>query len=210
MDRRTQGRTLDPALCPVQAWARAYIRVMTLFPHNTLTTPISALRDHDGHTVHITASKVTQLLQSTCRAAGGYSRFGIHPHSLGTRSIRSGAAMALFLNNHSADKIQLLGRWRSNAFLRYIRPQALEWTDAMARDMAQTREFLDLNHGDESDHDMKSKEWRKLGMMPSFPIHPKANNGQEIVERSNRTPMGVSGISPNKNRKLAPPRSRVG
>ena len=38
----------------------------------------------------------------------------------------------------------ILGRWSSDAFLDYIHPQVLEWTNLMAHDMAQSRKFLDL------------------------------------------------------------------
>ena len=57
---------------------------------------------------------------------GGESFFGFHPHEIGNRSIRPGAAMALFLSDHSPAKIMILGRWKSDAFLDYIRPQVLE------------------------------------------------------------------------------------
>ena len=46
--------------------------------------------------------------------------------------------MALFLMDHSVTKIMLLGRWSSDAFLNYIRPQVLEWTNQLSRDMITT------------------------------------------------------------------------
>lgn len=52
--------------------------------------------------------------------------------------------MALFLANHPIEKIKILGRWRSDAFLSYIRPQVLEWTNLMAKDMSDGKGFLDL------------------------------------------------------------------
>ncbi len=70
--------------------------------------------------------------------------FGFHPHKIGNRSIRSGAAMALFLKDHSTAKIMILGRWSSDAFLVYIRPQVLEWTNNMSRDMVSFDSFLDV------------------------------------------------------------------
>lgn len=42
------------------------------------------------------------------------------------------AAMALFLKDHSIEKITILERWYSDAFMGYIRPQVLEWTNIMA------------------------------------------------------------------------------
>jgi len=53
--------------------------------------------------------------------------------------------MALFLMDHSVEKIMILGRCSSNAFMVYIRPQVLEWTNIMAQDMAKAGSFHDLN-----------------------------------------------------------------
>jgi hypothetical protein len=58
-------------------------------------------------------------------------------HEIVYKSIRSGAAMALFLTNTHTDRIMILGRWGSNAFLAYIRPQVLEWTTNMSTSMVQ-------------------------------------------------------------------------
>jgi hypothetical protein len=52
--------------------------------------------------------------------------------------------MALFLKDHSTAKIMILGRWSSDAFLVYIRPQVLEWTNNMSRDMVSFDSFLDV------------------------------------------------------------------
>ena len=46
--------------------------------------------------------------------------------------------MALFLQDHSTAKIMILGRWSSAAFLRYIRPQVMEWTADMSTQMVDT------------------------------------------------------------------------
>ena len=54
--------------------------------------------------------------------------------------------MSLFMTNHSAERIKILGRWSSDAFLAYIRPQVLEWTNTMAGDMTKVKSFMDLNH----------------------------------------------------------------
>ena len=61
---------------------------------------------------------------------------------IGTRSIRSGAAMGLFLAGISVDKIKMLGRWSSDAFLVYIRPQVLEWTNNMSSEMIKNNSFF--------------------------------------------------------------------
>ena len=52
--------------------------------------------------------------------------------------------MALFLQHHSSTHIMILGRWKSDAFLAYIRPQVLEWTNNMSPDMISFNDFIDL------------------------------------------------------------------
>ena len=79
-----------------------------------------------------------------CRLHGGVKRFGFHPEEIGNRSIRSGAAMALFLNDVSSDKIMILGRWKSKAFLDYIRPQVVQWTRLYSVDMISFNNFFKL------------------------------------------------------------------
>ena len=52
--------------------------------------------------------------------------------------------MALFLADHSPAKIMILGRWSSDAFLVYIRPQVMEWTNNMSEDMIGLDSYWDL------------------------------------------------------------------
>ena len=52
--------------------------------------------------------------------------------------------MALFLNDHSSDKIMILGRWKSKAFLDYIRPQVVQWTRLFSNDMISFNNFFEL------------------------------------------------------------------
>lgn len=51
--------------------------------------------------------------------------------------------MSLFLMKHRVHKIMILGRWSSDAFLVYIRPQVLEWTNNMSCEMINNESFLD-------------------------------------------------------------------
>ena len=52
--------------------------------------------------------------------------------------------MSLFLMDHHPHKIMILGRWSSEAFLVYIRPQVLEWTNNMSHDMIRFDSFTDI------------------------------------------------------------------
>ena len=163
-DRRTQGRSRR-YLCPVRAWARVCRRVITTCKKVNASTQVCQLGDSKGRITHVTSSRVRDLLRLTCNRFSKEKGYGIDEHELGTRSIRSGAAMALFLQDHSVEKIKILGRWSSDAFLVYIRPQVLEWTNIMARDMASNKDFRDLNRDSSRSH--RSVK-RHEGTMPSF------------------------------------------
>jgi hypothetical protein len=78
--------------------------------------------------------------------------FGYGSTKIGNKSIRSGAAMSLFLRNVSATQIILLGHWLSKVFLAYIQPQVLEWTSNMSRSMIKIDSFLDPSSHDVADH----------------------------------------------------------
>ena len=53
----------------------------------------------------------------------GEEKLGILMKEVGTHSIRSGAAMAMYLGECPVYTIMMIGRWSSDAFLRYIRKQ---------------------------------------------------------------------------------------
>ena len=53
--------------------------------------------------------------------------------------------LSLFLADHPPSKIMILGRWLSDAFLDYIRPQVLEWTNNVSTDMINFDSFWDLS-----------------------------------------------------------------
>jgi hypothetical protein len=114
-------------------------------PHSRLywqKTTINTIRIN-GKILQIDNAFTRKLFRDTCRNFGGKVNFGFDPHEIGNKSLRSGAAMSLFLQNVSGDRIMILGRWASRAFLDYIRPQVLEWTNNMSRTMIQNESFLD-------------------------------------------------------------------
>jgi hypothetical protein len=143
MDSRTQRRTLDPQLCPVLRYASQVARILRTVPGFSGSTTINTIAT-DGRVGLITNTYILHILRNTCYTFGGLTTFGFSSNEIGNKSIRSGAAMALFLNDVSTAKIMILGRWASDAFLAYIRPQVLEWTNNMSRDMIVTDSFFDV------------------------------------------------------------------
>ena len=141
---RTQEKTKHPILCPVIRLGRAVQRVLLYIPDADEFTPLCATSSHKIKTDSITSTFTLNLIRNTCRKFGGESFFGFGPMDIGNKSLRSGAAMALFLMRHSSDRIMILGRWKSRAFLDYIRPQVIEWTSCLSGDMISFDNFTDL------------------------------------------------------------------
>ena len=144
MDCRTQQRTEHPFLCPVLRYVSIVQRIHRLVPGWTPQTRVNTIRT-ENKTLRITNTFIRKLLRATCQNFGGKTTFGFDPADIGNKSIRSGAAMALFLQNVSSTRIMLLGRWASEAFLVYIRPQVLEWTNNMSRDMINIDSFFEAD-----------------------------------------------------------------
>jgi hypothetical protein len=92
----------------------------------------------------ITSTFTLDLIRKTCGDQGGKTMFGFDPMEIRNKSLRSGAVMSLFLMKHSSDRIMILGRWKSRAFLDYIRPQVIEWTSCLSGDMISFDNFTDL------------------------------------------------------------------
>jgi hypothetical protein len=147
MDARSQRRSGHSYLCPILRWGSAVQRITATIPDWTDQTTLCSIAI-DDKIMEISNVFVRKLLRHTCFLFGGFTTFGFHPHEIGNRSIRSGAAMSLFLMDHSPAKIMILGRWSSDAFLVYIRPQVLEWTNNMSCDMIHLDSFFDASHRD--------------------------------------------------------------
>jgi len=77
----------------------------------------------------------TQLLKRLRLAASiiGHEKLGFSSNPLGLHSARSGAAMAMYCAGVPVFTIMLLGRWSSDAFLRYIRKQVKEFSTGIVK-----------------------------------------------------------------------------
>ena len=58
----------------------------------------------------------------------GEDKLGFKPEDIGTHSNRCAAAMAMFMDDTPVYMIMLMGWWSSDAFLKYIRRQVLEFS----------------------------------------------------------------------------------
>jgi hypothetical protein len=143
-------RTHDSLLCPVRAWS-AIIRRLRIHSNATVDTPVCSVwcpaskptRAKPGTHSNVTDRDMIQLIRAAARDIGK-DRLGFDPEELGTHSIRSGAAMAMHLDNVQVYTIMLIGRWSSDAFLRYIRPQVMLFTRNISNRMIKHQHFFSV------------------------------------------------------------------
>ena len=72
----------------------------------------------------------------------GEKKLVIKQEEIGTHSLRSGAAMAMHLAEVPVYTIMIMGRWSSDAFLRYIRKQVAQFSQNIAKRMYTTTSFI--------------------------------------------------------------------
>ena len=114
----------DSELCPVTAWSLIVRRILS-YDNTDLSTTVNYV-EINGKPKYIEAKEVMSVIRLTVCLIGSHE-LGFGPDSVGTHSIRSSFAMFLHLNTIPAEKIMLQGRWKSMAFLDYIRPQVSEF-----------------------------------------------------------------------------------
>jgi len=116
-----QAPSGDPHFCPVRAIARRllHLRGAGAPPTQPLASYVSP---SSGSPTLISPSDITQFLRFTVDTMG--PAYGFTSADISARSLRSAGAMALLCANVDSNRIQLLGRWRSDEMLRYLHVQA--------------------------------------------------------------------------------------
>jgi hypothetical protein len=104
-DTVTQIATGDILLCPVRMWA-AIVRRLWSYPGTTWDTKVSSVWN-EGKIEHITSEIMINALNAACESFG-WERLNIQPGDIGTHSIRSGAAMAMYLGDVPVYSIMML------------------------------------------------------------------------------------------------------
>jgi hypothetical protein len=121
----TTQKALDNlTLCVVRA-AATIIRRIQFYPGANKNTPIPAIWKYN-RIKNITSKHITNTLQDAILAIEE-DTLHIAANKIGTHSIHLGAAMAMFLGGCLVFLIMIIGRWSSNAFLRYIWKQVEEF-----------------------------------------------------------------------------------
>jgi hypothetical protein len=105
--------------CPVRATGR---RIRYLRRHNAkCTVPIASLYVRNRRTA-IKAQQITATVRHAMTV--NFHRTGITANDVSARSLRAGGAMALLCGKVDMNLIQMLGRWHSDAMIRYLHMQA--------------------------------------------------------------------------------------
>ena len=138
----------DALLCPVRSWASVVQRVRA-YPGATKETHVNAFLDR-GEIEYIKGKAVRERIRWAV-AAIGKAVLGYGPEDVGTHSIRSGAAMAMFLADTPLFVIMLQGRWSSDAFLRYIRKQVKQFSAGLSAKMVRHEHFFTIPSADRFD-----------------------------------------------------------
>ena len=76
---------------------------------------------------HVTSAEMVAALRDAVRAIRE-DKLGFKSEQVGTHSQRSVAAMAMYLGECPIYTIMMIGRWSSDAFLRYIRKQVEQFS----------------------------------------------------------------------------------
>jgi hypothetical protein len=125
------GNKLDP----VTSWAKIVHRVLSYKKTNLQSQVNTFYHTEHQRLVYITSAQTQAFLKWTVAKLGAKS-LGIQISRVGTHSVRTSCAMLLYMAKVRTAAIMLLGRWKSDAFLLYLRRQVKEFTQGLSEAMA--------------------------------------------------------------------------
>ena len=85
----------------------------------------------DGKLLEFTQDDLLSFFRSNA-ASIGEDKLGFKPEDIGNNLKRCATAMAMFMDNTPVYMIMLMGRWSSDAFLKYIRRQVLQFSKGIS------------------------------------------------------------------------------
>jgi hypothetical protein len=135
----TMSRTSDPILCPV-VQAAAIIRRIRALPDTTSATTLNTYQS-GSRLYQLTATTALQRLRLRATQLGT-TTLGFTADEIGLHSIRTSAAMAMVLSGTPVYMVMLIGRWKSDAFLVYIRKHIAEFTSSVSQNMITITTFF--------------------------------------------------------------------
>ena len=142
----TQPRS-NKEICPVIIWAQVVARVLSYKGTTTNTYVNTVFIGKQRY--YVKATDMFQHISVTVDSM--QDTLGFDGSKVGTHSIRSSLAMALYLARRPITTIMLIGRWCSDAFLLYVRRQVQEFSTGVSADMTQNEHFFTIPDLDFSD-----------------------------------------------------------
>jgi hypothetical protein len=108
---------------------------MEFGPSAPQDTPACAVWHH-GRFEQITSTQTCSALRAACASIGS-AKLGFEPKGADTHLLRSGVAIEIYLAGVPVYTILLIGRWSSDAFLRYIWKQLEQFSKHVLKQIIQ-------------------------------------------------------------------------
>ena len=129
-----QHRSSDD-FCPVKVWTKIKLRILS-YPNTSGKTAVNTFFKN-GQLVQITSEIIRDHLRKFVLSIDPLEKF-YKIKKIGTHTIRTSFAMILHSAKVAAYIIQMMGRWASNAWLRYIRTKIPDFSKNISKLMVQT------------------------------------------------------------------------
>ena len=125
--------------CPVVAAATRITHMQCCVDNGTLNDEsfLFSYIENNGKQGTMT-DKVARTLLRHHVSTTDYITMGLDLQRIGLHSLRASSAMGMYLNGVPFEIIKLIGRWASDAFLRYLRPMIEQFNQNVSALMIQT------------------------------------------------------------------------
>ena len=168
--QKSKDKSGNKIMCPVRAAAELVSYLYNSgIPHDKVPDLKLNSIIQKGKISTIPSTMILDRIRSAVRSLGK-DKLGFTEEEVGTHSNRSGGAMAMYLAGTPVYTIMLIGRWSSDAFMRYIRKQVLEMSHGISSKMLTYEEFYtvpDFVHN-AADGDLRSRNKNNLATTTSF------------------------------------------
>jgi hypothetical protein len=188
----TQWRTGDNTYCPVVGGA-AVVRRLEAMGASELDF-VYKFKGDNGCTRDFDSATALRMLRGFISSVD-FKGLGLNPKRIRLHSLCSSAAMAMYLIGVLVYTVMLLGRWSSNAFLRYIRKQVESFGSGVSSMMIVTSRFPHVSHSTDLEDPRTSRNpasfTANMGMGSSGNINrnafsPISSPGPAVTATTNR------------------------
>jgi hypothetical protein len=139
--QRSGDKINNGEMCPVRAAIDLILQIVGYdIPQDKLINTQINYVQFNGMGFTIPSSMILSRIHLAVTSLG-HEVLGFTPDEVGTHSNRSGGAMGMFLAGTPVYTIMLMGRWSSDAFMRYIRKQVLTLSHGIAAKMLTFEQF---------------------------------------------------------------------